>query len=105
MSTMLSHRPITLPARSQPSIADMKPAIVTLWSAQVALVERVMDNVKDAGQIRAAMGMLHALKREIEKMVAGTDEAWFTGLPEDKRIQNIIENDFSKLLRRCGCEI
>jgi len=100
MSTLLSNRPIRLPARKAPSIADLKPTFLTIWSAQVAQVERLMDNVQDVKQLRVAMLMLLNLKWQIQEMIIGSGEEWFSGMAEDLRIQNVMENDYSKLQRR-----
>ena len=81
-------------------LPDSKAAIMTLWSSQAAQMGRLLDNITDRKVLQASMLMLSQLKWEITSMISETSEAWFTGLPNDTRIQNVIESDFSAIKRR-----
>ncbi len=87
-------------ATSLPPLPDTKTAILTLWSAQAAQMNRLLDASVARDRLIPAMLMLSQLKWDITSMISDTNEAWFTGLPEDKRIQNVIENDFAAIQRR-----
>jgi hypothetical protein len=81
-------------------LPESKSAIMTLWSSQAEQMSRLLDHTTDRKVLQPAMLMLSQLKWDITSMIAETSEAWFTGLPNDARIQNVIESDFSKLQRR-----
>ena len=76
-----------------------KPAILTLWSAQVAAMDRVLHSPRVTVDARKmALLMLGALKSEIESMISETDEAWTSPGNSTGTVASVIDHDWDRII-------
>lgn len=77
------------------TVSDMKPALMTIWSSQVAQAERLIKNCRMHEARKAAMIQVVDLSRSIRDIIDGSYESWELG--ESTRIADVLTHDVRKL--------